>query len=77
MSTGLMSQVCPLMGQSLLRLSEHPNLKYRYQNMLATVGLVVLGFVHNPSNNNSLKSVPGGLNYHNVLVDMSMKGILL
>ena len=45
--------------------------------MLATVGLVVLGFVHNPSNNNSLESVPGRLNYHNVLVDMSMKRILL
>ena len=72
-----MSQVCPLTGQPLLCLSEHPNLKYRYQNMLATVGLVVLGFVHNPSNNNSLESVPGGLNYHNVLVDMSMKRILL
>ena len=45
--------------------------------MLATVGLVVLRFLHKPSRRLSLESVPGALNYHNALIDMSMKGILL
>ena len=77
MPTDLISQVCPLMGQSLLRLSEHPNLKHKHQVMLATVGLVMLRFLHKPRKRLSLESVPGVLNYHNALIDMSMKGILL
>ena len=45
--------------------------------MLATVGLVMLRFLHKPRKRLSLESVPGVLNYHNALIDMSMKGILL
>ena len=71
---GSISQVCPLMGQSLICLSEHPNFKHRHQIMLVTVGLAVLEFVHRPSDKLSLKSVPGALNYHNTLVDQFCKG---